>query len=309
MSVAALDIDEERARQTAAAVAELGVGAEGVRVDVGDPRSILDAARRVARAVRRVRPSLRERRRAAVRQHRPADRRRLDLGARGQRHGHHPHGRRVPAPDPPAHGLAPHRDHGVVGRAAPRRPARRIHHEQVRGDGIRRDAAARARTRGHRRDARVPGRNDHTPPREQRVGAPRCPRRVDHHARRHRGDAGQPARVGRPEHRDARRRRARPATAAPRERPLRAHARYLPRRLRAPPRRDGPCVRPHGASAGRSRSLRALQRTDAEALVGHDGPAYEGIGERWSDPGERVAVDVVERLVATGDDEHPLLLV
>lgn len=48
MSVAALDIDEERARQTAAAVAELGVGAEGVRVDVGDPRSILDAARRVA---------------------------------------------------------------------------------------------------------------------------------------------------------------------------------------------------------------------------------------------------------------------
>jgi NAD(P)-dependent dehydrogenase (short-subunit alcohol dehydrogenase family) len=47
MAVAALDIDEARAQMTAAGVGELGVPAATVRVDVGDPVSIGDAARLV----------------------------------------------------------------------------------------------------------------------------------------------------------------------------------------------------------------------------------------------------------------------
>jgi len=48
MSVAALDIDEPAAQRTASELEALGATAEGVRVDVGEPESIQDAARRVA---------------------------------------------------------------------------------------------------------------------------------------------------------------------------------------------------------------------------------------------------------------------
>jgi meso-butanediol dehydrogenase / (S,S)-butanediol dehydrogenase / diacetyl reductase len=47
MSVAALDIDEPAAQRTASELEALGATAEGVRVDVGEPESIQDAARRV----------------------------------------------------------------------------------------------------------------------------------------------------------------------------------------------------------------------------------------------------------------------
>lgn len=49
MAVAILDIDEEAAKQTAAALAgEFGVPTTSLRVDVGDTASVADAARRVA---------------------------------------------------------------------------------------------------------------------------------------------------------------------------------------------------------------------------------------------------------------------
>jgi meso-butanediol dehydrogenase / (S,S)-butanediol dehydrogenase / diacetyl reductase len=47
MAVAVLDIDGERADETAAALAGIGARAHALRVDVGDPASIRDAAQRV----------------------------------------------------------------------------------------------------------------------------------------------------------------------------------------------------------------------------------------------------------------------
>jgi NAD(P)-dependent dehydrogenase (short-subunit alcohol dehydrogenase family) len=47
MDVAVLDVDHANAQRTAEALTELGVAAEAVRVDVGDPASVRDAARRV----------------------------------------------------------------------------------------------------------------------------------------------------------------------------------------------------------------------------------------------------------------------
>lgn len=47
MAVAALDIDEPRAQATASELAELGIATTAMRVDVGDPASVRDAADRV----------------------------------------------------------------------------------------------------------------------------------------------------------------------------------------------------------------------------------------------------------------------
>jgi NAD(P)-dependent dehydrogenase (short-subunit alcohol dehydrogenase family) len=47
MAVAALDIDEPRAQATASELAEMGVATSAMRVDVGDPASVRDAASRV----------------------------------------------------------------------------------------------------------------------------------------------------------------------------------------------------------------------------------------------------------------------
>jgi meso-butanediol dehydrogenase / (S,S)-butanediol dehydrogenase / diacetyl reductase len=47
MTIAALDIDEPAARRTASALTEAGAEAAAVRVDVGDPASIRDAAQQV----------------------------------------------------------------------------------------------------------------------------------------------------------------------------------------------------------------------------------------------------------------------
>ncbi len=47
MAVAALDIDEPRAQATASELAGIGVPTSAVRVDVGDPNSVRDAAARV----------------------------------------------------------------------------------------------------------------------------------------------------------------------------------------------------------------------------------------------------------------------
>ena len=47
MTVAALDIDEPRAQATASELAEMGVPTAAMRVDVGDPASVRDAADRV----------------------------------------------------------------------------------------------------------------------------------------------------------------------------------------------------------------------------------------------------------------------
>lgn len=47
MDVAALDIDEPRAQATASELAEMGIATTAMRVDVGDPASVRDAADRV----------------------------------------------------------------------------------------------------------------------------------------------------------------------------------------------------------------------------------------------------------------------
>jgi NAD(P)-dependent dehydrogenase (short-subunit alcohol dehydrogenase family) len=47
MAVAALDIDEPRAHATASELAEMGIATMSMRVDVGDPASVRDAADRV----------------------------------------------------------------------------------------------------------------------------------------------------------------------------------------------------------------------------------------------------------------------
>ena len=92
----------------------------------------------------------------------------------------------------------------------------------------------------------LPGGDDHPPPREQRRGAPRGPRRVGHHARRHRGDAGEPG-AGRPTS-GSRRPRTPPATccrsSSPTSRTWSRTAATAPNTSAA--RRDADRVRPHG---------------------------------------------------------------
>ena len=179
------------ARDVAAELVALGVEAAAFHVDTGRRR--VDSRRRGPgrRTIRWLRPPLRQRRRAAVRQHRRAHRRRLDVGPHGERARHRPYRRRVPAPAAATRRLASDRDHCVVGRVRAGRAARRVHHEQVRARGLRRDAAARARRRGHRRDPGVPGRNDDASLGEQRGRAPRGIGSVGAAARGRRGDAGE----------------------------------------------------------------------------------------------------------------------
>ena len=135
MAVAALDIDERAAPATAAALAETRRRHRGVRVDVGDPaRSIAAAARRVDERFGGCDLLCAN---VGVQQFGSIDRLTDDdwtwvLGVNV--HGHRAHGRRVPAPMRRRTGwrhIAITASSGVL-RA--RRPARRVHHEQVRGD-------------------------------------------------------------------------------------------------------------------------------------------------------------------------------
>ena len=176
--VAVLDIDAASAQQVATALAdELGVPTTAVRVDVGDAASVAAAARHVESELGGCDVLCAN---VGVQQFGAIDRLTEDdwqwvlnvnvLGAVRTVREFLPLLRA-------AIGLAPDRPHRVVERGRAERAHGGVPDEQVRGHGLRRDAAGGARRRGDRRHDPVPGRDDHPPPREQRGRPPGRARR------------------------------------------------------------------------------------------------------------------------------------
>jgi NAD(P)-dependent dehydrogenase (short-subunit alcohol dehydrogenase family) len=171
MAVAVLDINREAAESVAAGLEAGGAPALGRAVDVAD-RETLDAA--AAEVAARFGACNVVAANVGVMQFGPLERITADdwqwllsLNVVGTANTVNAFLPSLRAADGPRHVVLTSSMAALVSDAAPGR----VHHDQVRDHGIWRRAPAGARRRRHRRDGRVPERDDHDAPREQSRGA------------------------------------------------------------------------------------------------------------------------------------------